>query len=341
MNSATARGWSLPVVEVSQVGDARRRVAGLAADLGMPESAAARLAILATEAAGNLVKHADGGGELLVQVVANGAARGIELLALDRAPGMRDVGNSMRDGVSTAGSPGTGLGAMSRLADDFAIDSAPERGTVVLMRVWSAAPPAGAASALQVGALNIPYPGEEVCGDGWAMRRQGAVTLFLVADGLGHGAGAADAAGAAVRAFREAPFQPPAEMLQTVHAALRRTRGAAAALVALDTDAACVRFAGVGNISGVVHTPGHGQRMVSHHGVVGDQMRRVQEFTYPCPAGALLVLHSDGVTERWDLDRYAAARGRDPALLAALLYRDFARRTDDATVVVARAAAPA
>ena len=62
----------------------------------------------------------------------------------------------------------------------------------------------------------------------------------------------------------------------------------------------------------------------------------MQEFVYPWPVGALLVAHSDGLTTRWNLAQYPGLFRQDPALVAGLLYRDHARRRDDASVVVCR-----
>jgi anti-sigma regulatory factor (Ser/Thr protein kinase) len=336
----TFRGLVLPVTEASQVGEARRQIAGLAEDVGLSETAQGRLALIATEAAGNLVKHASRGGELLVRVIEQGGTQGIEVLALDQGPGMSDVRKSMQDGHSTAGSPGTGLGAISRLADEFQIHSAPGLGTSLLARLWARPSPRPSSNPLQTGVVSVPKPGEEVCGDGWAVHQRHGRGLLLVVDGLGHGQGAAEASRAAVRAFDAHPGAAPAEMIDSLHDALHGTRGAAAAVIEIDVDKRCARFAGIGNISGSISSPEGSQNMVSHHGIVGHQIRKVQEFTYDWPEGALLVLHSDGLTERWDLDRYPGLVTRDLSLVAGILYRDFARRTDDATVLVAREVAP-
>ncbi len=330
------RGLALSVTEVSQVGEARRRAAALAQDLGFPESVRGRLALIVTEAAGNLVKHATAGGEVLVRAVEREGVRGIEVLSLDKAPGMADVGRSMQDGHSTAGSPGTGLGAISRLADDFQIHSAPGLGTALLARLWVRPPPR---LPLEVGVVSLSMPGEEVCGDGWAVRQRAGRSFLLVVDGLGHGFGAAEASRAAVERFRAPSLDSPAEMIEALHAALRGTRGAAVAAVEIDLEQRRARFAGIGNISGSIHSPDGSQSMVSHHGIVGHQIRKVQEFSYEWPEEALLVLHSDGLTERWSLPAYSGLATRDAALVAGVLYRDFARRTDDATVLVAREAA--
>lgn len=334
-------GFALPVGEASAVGEARRQLATLAREVGFDETDTGRVALVATEMAGNLAKHARGGGRIVAQPRVRGERAGIEILALDHGPGIGSLGQALRDGYSTAGSPGTGLGAISRVADEFDIHSAAGVGTAVLARLWPRGHPAVVAAPLQLGAVRIPHPGESVCGDAWAWHPRPEGGQVVVADGLGHGPGAAEAAGEAVRVFREHPALAPAEALQRMHGALRATRGAAVAVADLDAVKGEVRFAGVGNIAGtVVGAAGH-HNMVSHSGIVGHQMPRQQEFTYPWPPGALVILHSDGVTTRWSLDRYPGLAGRDPSLVAGVLFRDFARENDDATVVVARRTASA
>jgi hypothetical protein len=75
---------------------------------------------------------------------------------------------------------------------------------------------------------------------------------------------------------------------------------------------------------------------MSHNGIVGSNMRKVQEFAHEWGAGATLILHSDGIATRWDVNAYPALMFRHPALIAAVLYRDFARQRDDAMVLVVR-----
>lgn len=324
----------LPVTEESQVGDARRQILRLAEGLGMVDPGTGRLAVIATELAGNLVKHTSSGGELLVRALESNRGVGVELLALDRGPGVDDVARCLRDGYSTSGTAGTGLGAVSRMADLFQIHSAPGVGTAVLARVWLE--PRDEPAAEQVGVVNLRKGGQEVCGDAWAVTRRGDVTLLMVVDGLGHGPGAADASRAALDTLEQNAAAPGVEILERVHLALRPTRGAAVAIAEIDRAEHVVRYVGVGNISGLVLTDGESRSMVSHNGIVGHELRRVQSFTYPWSTDSLLVMHSDGVATRWDLDRYAGLAGRHPSLIAGVLYRDFARGTDDATVAVLR-----
>ena len=184
--------------------------------------------------------------------------------------------------------------------------------------------------------MSLPKKGETVCGDAWAVAQQDGRTLLLLADGLGHGPLAAAAAAVAVRVFRENLRLGPVDILQIIHQALRSTRGAAVAVADVEPELQVIRYAGVGNIATSILANGASRSMVSHNGTVGHEARKFQEFTYPLPVGALLVMHSDGLASRWALDAYPGLATRDPALVAGVLYRDFQRERDDVTVLVAR-----
>ncbi len=324
----------VPVRDGSGPAEARRVASGLAARLGFDETDAARVAIVVSEAATNVTKHATDGTVLLNAVRVNGRA-GVEVLVLDRGPGIADVGRALRDGYSTAGSPGTGLGAMRRLARDFDIHSAPGLGTAVLARVWPRTGDEPAPQRIEVAGLCVGKPGEAVCGDAWAVSERPGGFTIVVADGLGHGHEAALAAREAVHLFRSQPRLAPTTLLERIHGALRATRGAAVAAADVDLERRLVRFAGVGNVAAtIVAQTSHS--LPSHNGTAGHHVRRIHEFQYPWPPGGLLVMHTDGLGTHWRLDRYAGLAARHCSVIAGVLYRDFARGRDDVTVVVGR-----
>lgn len=330
------RQTALRVTEASEAGKARRMAASLADNAGFTdEEARGRLAIIVTEAARNLAQHAREG-ELLLRVLEPELGDGIEVLTIDRGPGMASVAECVRDGYSTGGTPGTGLGAIRRLADDFDLFSQPDRGTVLVARVR--ARQAGrrpVRAPLLLGAISMPYPGEQVCGDCWALklRARHADTLLLV-DGLGHGLPAAQAADEAVRLFRAtADAREPKAIIEVLHAGLRATRGAAGGVVELDRQQQHVRYAAVGNVAGAILTHSTTKQMVYSNGTLGHELRKVHQFTYPFPEQATIVLHSDGLAT-WNLDRYPGVLHKHPSIMAGLLYRDFRRTRDDVTVLV-------
>ncbi len=325
-----------PVEDRSHIGSVRRAGTEMAQSLGFNESSAGKVALAITEAGTNIVKHA-GRGAIVLRALARGPIGGLEILALDRGPGIADVAASLRDGASTAGSSGTGLGSLSRSADEFELYSHGGRGTALRMAFWSQP---GRASGLEVGAVCLPKNGETVAGDDWRFESDGHRGTLLVADGLGHGPEAARAARAATGVLAEHPFDTPEALVEACHAALTTTRGAAMAAVRLDPGAGTGTFAGVGNIAGRVHVAAAHRNLVSHNGTVGHKVRRIQEFAFPFPEDALLVLHSDGLTTHWSLADYPGLAARHAGLIAGVLYRDHDRGRDDVTVVVVRSKEP-
>ena len=316
----------------SQVGEARRVALQMAEALGFEETQRGKVGLAVTEAATNIVKHA-GHGKIVVAPLLRAAATGLEILALDRGPGMANPGASLRDGYSTAGSMGAGLGALSRISPSFDLYSQTGRGTALRLEVWGGAtvPPA---DVVEVGAVCLPKHGEEVAGDGWRLESSGEYRTILVVDGLGHGPNAAIAARAATDAFATRPSLAPAALMQLSHGALAATRGAAGAAARVIPAKMHGTFAGVGNIACRVESPGERRQLVSHSGTLGHVMRRVQEFEFDFPAGALLILHSDGLTTHWTGADYPGLMAKHAGLIAGVLYRDHDRGRDDVTVVV-------
>jgi anti-sigma regulatory factor (Ser/Thr protein kinase) len=320
-------------VEAAGTASAVRRAAErLAIELGMTDPRRADLSIVAAEVASNLVKHADQGVLLLRPVRADGLA-GVELIAIDSGPGMRDVAHSVGDGHSTAGTLGIGFGAIVRQASWYDVHSVPGRGTVLAVQVWPGPPPAPGWAA----GVTRPLTGEPISGDGWATRTVDGRRQVLVCDGLGHGRLAAAATHEAVRVFAETPAGPPAVVVEALHRALNHTRGAALAVAELDADAAVVRYAGLGNIAGSVQQPDGTRRgLVSLPGIAGHQRRTIREYDYPMPAGAVVIMHSDGVVDRWTIADQPGLLGHSPLLVAAAVLRDAGTRRDDACVLAAR-----
>jgi anti-sigma regulatory factor (Ser/Thr protein kinase) len=327
-------GSRLVVDDGSGVGEARRAALALAQRLGLDETRSGQAALVATEMASNLVKHA-GGGEVILRGIRDPERVAIELLALDRGPGIANLGQSLRDGVSTGSTPGTGLGAIRRGAALFDVFSQPGRGTALLARVESKPPHAGAL--WECHGVAVPHPAESVTGDAWAALERGGAVRVMVADGLGHGPDAAAAAEAAVGVFLDRPSPTLPAVLEDCHRALRPTRGAAVLVAEVDPERGEVRCAGVGNVAATLWTAEGTRSLVSLNGTLGHGEVRLREFSYPWTAGSLLVLASDGLRTQWSLQPYPGLALRDPALIAGVLYRDYKRGSDDATVVVLRA----
>ena len=310
----------------------RRAAERLAADLAMPDNRIANLSIVAAEAGGNLVKHAIQG-MVLVRAVRSGDQAGVEMIMVDSGPGMFDVQRSIGDGHSTAGTLGIGFGAILRQASRWDLHSVPGKGTVMTVQVWQDAPPEPAWAA----GVTRPMSGETVSGDAIAVRTVEGRRQLLVSDGLGHGGLAAAASQEAVRAFAKAPAVPPAQVVEVLHRAMGHTRGAALAVADFDADAGLVRYSGLGNISGTLLAPDGTRRgMVSMPGIAGHQRRQIREYDYPLAPGTIVLMHTDGVVDRWSPADYPGLLTHSPEVIAATVLRDAGTRRDDAGVLVAR-----
>jgi anti-sigma regulatory factor (Ser/Thr protein kinase) len=333
---AQARQVAFPIGEPTDIAAVRRAASDLAERLHFGAVGIGQLAIVVTEAATNILKHA-GRGEILLRPLHRGARAGVEILAIDAGPGMGNLSNSMVDGNSTAGSYGAGLGAMRRLTAQFDVYSLPGKGTVIGMVVWDGAvrPPA---PCMEHGVVCLPMPGEEISGDAWGLYSDHSCATVVVADGLGHGPQAAEASELAVATMLEQRAQVVAGLLQAAHLALKATRGAAVAVAKVDLHHHQLQFGGIGNIAALVaesHGSGH-HHLVSLNGIVGSNLRKVHTVSAPWLAGALMIVHSDGLGTRWDLADYPGIVSYPAHLIAAVLYRDFQRGRDDVTVLVVR-----
>jgi anti-sigma regulatory factor (Ser/Thr protein kinase) len=321
----------IPVADATQPAEARRVAYRMADEIGFTETARGKLGIVVTEAATNLLKHA-GGGEIILRST---GPHGLEILAVDAGPGMRSVAECRRDGYSTAGSPGTGLGAIGRLSQHTDIYSIEGKGTVVTAFCESGQATSPLSGIWDVAAVGCPLVGETVSGDKTAVRETGESMQIMVADGLGHGMLAGDAANAAKRAF-EATQGTPQRIIEAIHTALHSTRGAAVAVAEIAPNQGRVRYCGVGNIAGLIATGENTQHMVSMNGIAGHGTVRTRQFEYQWSRQSVIVMHSDGISGRWQLSNYSGLAGRRSSMIAAVLFRDWRKKSDDATLLVGR-----
>lgn len=323
----------------SSTAEARRAGARMAASLDLSGTKSGEVAIVITEAARNALIYG-GGGLMVLSGTRSALAARMDILILDRGKGIPDMARALEDGYSTGGTPGTGLGAIRRIAEVFDIFSN-DKGTAVFARIEQAHNQQQFKSSLEIASLISPIAGEQLSGDNMAWESTAERYTILAVDGLGHGPQAAEAADEAVRVFRKHSGEAPGNVVTRLHDALKKTRGAAAAVVEIRPQAGALIYAGVGNISGSIisSSTNLGRSLVSHNGTLGYVMPRVQEFKVEWPRDGILIMHSDGLQSRWDLSRYPGVLARQPALIAGVLLRDFRRERDDASVLVVKGAA--
>jgi anti-sigma regulatory factor (Ser/Thr protein kinase) len=320
----------IPVEDESQVGYARRTAQKLAEDLAFNATDAGRVALIVTELASNILKHARHG-ELHLRTLCSAGSDvpGLEVIAVDRGKGF-DLQEGLADGFSTRGTQGIGLSAIQRQADVFDVYT-DHRGTVLLTRFY---PRRSAFKDARVGITQHSLHRDPACGDVWGLAFDGARISVLVIDGLGHGEDAEAGAMAGAEVYQRQPLASPALLLEDMHHAMRGTRGGAVAIAHFEAVSQTLQFIGIGNIGATLIGTEKTRGLVSHPGIVGLQYRKHQVFDYPQSAGQLLIMYSDGLQSRWNLRDYPGLMFRHPAIIAAVLHRDFCRATDDVTVLV-------
>ncbi|WP_433254233.1 ATP-binding protein [Streptosporangium sp. CA-135522] len=317
--------------DASAIGALRRAAVALAESRGFDEEDAGQVAVAVSEAASNLVKHAVEGVMLIRPHPELNTA--VEVVAIDRGPGMGDVSRALRDGYSTTGTLGIGLGGIARMASGYEVHSIPGRGTVLGMYFTARGAPR---PATRVSGMTRPIGEETVCGDAFAVTDTDATTNVMLCDGLGHGSAAAYASQEAVRLFLENADLAPITVLERIHRGLGQTRGGAVAVASIDRTEGMVTFAGLGNVSAwITHQEGR-QGMISVPGIAGHQARTLRQYEYAVPPHSMVVLHSDGLSDRWDITSYPGLLTRPPVVVAATMLRDAGTRRDDACVVTLR-----
>ncbi len=319
------------VEEASQVGQARRDALALAHHVGFDEIDAGRVALAATEMATNVIKHGRGG-RMYLSIIQGRNGQGVELCALDDGPGF-SLAQSLPDGYSTGGTQGLGMGAIQRQATVLEVWS-DHKGAVLVARIYASR--CARDEDVPYGALRLALRHEQACGDAWHLQATPEAMALTLIDGLGHGLPAADAAHAGVAAAAQRGVAGAVELIDAMHAGMSGTRGGAAAVARIEVASGNLQFAGIGNIAASLCEPTVTRGMASHPGIVGVQYRKAQPFNFHVAAGTLLIMHSDGLQARWNLRDYPGLLHRHPALIVAVLQRDFDRGRDDASIVALR-----
>jgi anti-sigma regulatory factor (Ser/Thr protein kinase) len=357
---AVTAGWDLPVEDLSHVHAAVTMADAAVTRAGLAPADRASFALIATELATNLVRHARQG-RLVATATDPGPAAWVQLAAVDHGPGIPDVAAAMADGYSTANSLGGGLGACRRAAAAFdlwtsaavprtaAASSTSGPGTVVIARIGPGASSNlfSPTSHIRVGGILSARAGEQESGDAWGVTWDADTITIVIMDGLGHGP---DAARAAANGLHELTTPPdpadpaapgdPVTLLGRLDRRLLGGRGAVAAVARLSPGQ--LAYGGVGNIGARLGPNGRAHGLVSSLGTLGlGQRLRPQASVSPWRGPNLFTAHSDGIRSSWDLSRYPGVTGHDPAVMAALIWRDAAAGHDDAAVVVATASQPA
>ncbi|HEY0667772.1 MAG TPA: SpoIIE family protein phosphatase [Sphingobacteriaceae bacterium] len=296
------------------------------------------LDIIVSEMTSNLLKYADKG-ELLMCIAGEKNNEYLELIYIDNGPGISDPERMLVDGMSTASTTGHGLGSIKRLSDFFEIYSMRGWGTIMLCRIFKNAAPKIKIKPKHflLRSLIVAKPGETVSGDGNTYKLTSDYFKLLVVDGLGHGVDAHQATVEACSAFNLCIDNDPVEIIRFIHNSIKKTRGAVGTVVVYDIRNKLWKIAGVGNISTRMMSYVDTRNFMSYNGIIGHNMPATMK-SQDVSAVELqqIILCSDGLKAKWDSHTYPGINKYDLSVLAAALYKDYAGKTDDMSVVVGK-----
>jgi anti-sigma regulatory factor (Ser/Thr protein kinase) len=313
----------------------KKSIHSLAVSEGFGETQMGKIDIVVAEIASNLVKHATSG-EILVKVLSEGSNKALEIIGIDGGRGIPDTKKVIEDGVSTTNTLGHGLGSIRRLSDVFEIYSQRQWGTIVLSRIYLH-PPGVPKSPMEIRTLILPKPGEEACGDGVSIVENKEHVKIFLGDGLGHGPNAEAAVQAAIGNFERDTTNDPVAILREIHPEVKKTRGLVGSVLIYNFKENNWRACGVGNVVTRTQQMGSYKVHLSYNGTLGVVIpHTLNEQKVPNERGQVMAMQSDGIKTRWDMLRYPGILKHDLTILCAAIYKDFGRRTDDMSIVLAR-----
>ena len=326
-------------------GQARRAARKMATIIGFDEKATEGIAIVASELASNLTRHAGGGTLLFTRITRQGQS-GIQIESRDTGPGIVDVNQALADGFSSVGGLGYGLGTVNRLMDEFEINSKrrPQSGTHIISKRWLRQKKVRlVACPLSFGAATRCHPVSNQNGDAFVIQKVNQCALIGVIDGLGHGQFAHRAAQAARDYVENHVDEPLSAIFRGTGRACRGTRGVVMALSKFEWEgqpgsqiAIRLSVASVGNIETRVFGSLQPLRFEIRRGIVGVNAREPLVTEHKWDQNFIMVMHSDGLSSHWRWHDFPEIPEAPPNIIAQKMLNRLGKDNDDATVVVVK-----
>lgn len=319
----------------------KREIHSLISKAGFSTMRAGEVDIVVSELLTNLIKHA-GSGEIFYRLTEeSNNKRAFEVYCIDNGPGNNNITKMMRDGASSSNTLGHGLGAIDRLSNFFQIYSAVGWGTIAYARILPdeaqkkiSSPPK---NEIHIDALQVCYPGENVCGDGYFSRKINDETQLFLGDGLGHGANANEAVQTAIEAFKACTETEPVEILRFMHQRVKRTRGLVGTVASYNHTKKEWKVCGVGNITVRFYEGLVSKKVMSHNGIIGLNIPTFMNSHVLSNADyQYIVMFSDGIKNHWDLNQFPGILKYAAPIMAAAIFKDNARKTDDMTLLIGK-----
>ncbi len=188
---------------------------------------------------------------------------------------------------------------------------------------------------IQVASCVRPCLGERVSGDTAVIEHRDDMIFLAIVDALGHGPQAHAVANRAERFLRNGWSSDILDTLHRLHSELKGTIGAAAGICVVDSVSRDAHYMGVGNT--VLRTFGaHATRLVSSDGIIGSRFRTPAAQTAPLNESGIMLLYTDGVSDRFDVEQYPQIRYHSASAIAHKIVDSFGKPYDDATCIAMR-----
>lgn len=320
----------------------RSRLRAVSRRMGFGDVEREHLELACNEMVTNQHKFAEGNGLVQLWQVSS-PAPALDLFAFDYGKGIPDVAAALRDGYTTAGTMGKGLGAIRRLSSQSDVYSValehakglPWHGTAVWARFCraaaSAAPPVHEHGTCLRAYQDSPFNGDRI-----EARTSRGRLRWLHLDALGHGREAAEVAeGLGPFLDDETPVDG---LLARLSERLRGTRGAVGMACEADAQAQTLKVCGVGDMVAWLVANGEKRAIAFSPGVLGHAHRKPETLILPFPGHALAVTASDGLRRNLTLGTLPALWRHHPQLIALVLAQVMGRHNDDRSVFAVRPA---
>lgn len=361
--------WSeIKITVPGDVAIARRLAAEAAERISFQSSRAKEAVLVASELAQNHLAHNTRNGLIRISGLILKDAPQLTIASLDEGPGIFDVKEAVKDGFSTSGGLGIGLGTVMRLSDKFHICSmkvgtspCPDLGSDVQfdtvavstlidrktdIRGAEACPLEEQNDSLarqpqrnngpDISALIRPYPGEICSGDAFHCRNDERFCRMTLIDATGHGVSAANVSQRIMDTMSGLSLDmEPDKILETAGDILAGSDGASVHVLLIDRVLSKIKAAGIGNVNGTLYLDGKRHKLISRPGVLGNGRSVLKKSEpYDFSSHILCFIHSDGVKPPPDLAPEIALKPVPSDIWAQLFFSPEPSIEDDASLVV-------
>jgi serine phosphatase RsbU (regulator of sigma subunit) len=205
----------------------------------------------------------------------------------------------------------------------------------VILRSQDASAEEKAENSLDIGFYGRPFRGERVSGDATVVAKRKGLVFVAMIDVLGHGQEAFVLASHIKASLEGAWHEDVTDTMMSLHQDIKGSRGAAAGMAVVDEQAGELRYCGIGNT--VLRRVGpRPTRLVSREGVIGQQMRTPQRQDLQLSPSDVVLLYTDGVSDRFEVDQYPQLLYESATSIARTVVRRFGKTHDDATCLALR-----